>query len=129
MTFDASLWMCQQIFKGKDGSSVDAMTQKLEVRMVRLVMTWESVANSPSAQALQDAGVLQVSRTVATNVLYDMRLEVELDPVKPRFPPLPPVNKASYDALMVLHRSGRLAFSLETIVNRVVKCCSRGAVE
>lgn len=71
--------------------------------------------------------MLQVSRTVASQVLYDLRLEsINL---RRSGEPLAPPNPASYDALMVLYRSGSLAFDLEEVVREVVVHCSRGAIE
>lgn len=72
---------------------------------------------------LQDARVLQISRTVASNVIFDLR------PKSLKKLQLPSSALTAYDILLALHRSEKLAFDLEDVVQEMAVLLSSGSVE
>lgn len=83
------------------------------------------VRHFTSLQKLKEAGMLQLTRNVASNVCLGLRSKVSAEAL-----PLPSSHSVrSYEILLELDRTDGLKFSLEDVVTQLVEHFKKGAVE
>lgn len=128
MAFSTSLWMCREIFtevRKRLLSPADAMTKLTVSRSSFMCLLVGPHLTSDFVQTLQTAGVLQVSRTLASNIIYELRRIKESTSLDDSQPSI----ASCYELLLELHRAGSLAFSLEEVVREMACYSTEGSVE
>lgn len=79
-----------------------------------------------TTQILQNAGVIEIPRNVAREIIYDLRLPA----IEYRQRLIGHSPTRSYDTLLQLHKAGSLTFNLDEVVGELIDgYFSKGVVE